>query len=65
MFKEVAEMWEDLKELFLRDAEEEGWLKKRDELRTQEIARGLKQDNIPIHVIVKNTGLAFQEVESL
>ena len=30
-----------------------------------EIARGLKQDDIPYSIIVKNTGLTLREVEAL
>ena len=58
---------------FMDVAEERGWLdeihrKEREEGAREgakEIARGLKQDNIPIHFIVKNTGLTLQEVEAL
>ena len=31
----------------------------------REIAKAFKQDNIPLGVIVKNTGLTLQEVEAL
>ena len=59
----------EFKERFLEMAEEDGWLedrgKKRDIKRNIEIARGLKLDNIPISIIVKNTGHSLQEVETL
>ena len=41
------------------------WRQKRDLEKAREIARGLKQDNVPFSVIVKNTGLPLQEVEAL
>ena len=67
-YKEASKMYPSLKERFL-EAEQEGWF---DELKQKEInrklleiARGFKQDNIPLSVIVKNTGLTLQEVEAL
>ena len=69
IFREVMKMIPELKERFLETAEEDGWLdewgRKRDIERAREIARGLKQDNVPFSVIVKNTGFTLQEVEAL
>jgi len=68
-FREVVNMSESLKELFLETAEEDGWLddwgNRKVKNRDIEIARGLKADNVPVRVIVKNTGLTSQEVEAL
>ena len=55
----------ELKERFLETAEQDGWLTDRDRQRDIEIARGLKVDNVPVQVIVKNTRLTLQEVEAL
>jgi hypothetical protein len=71
-YKEASRMYPTLKERFL-EIEEEGWLADRDRERDKkivnqelrEVARGFKQDNIPLNVIVKNTGLTLQEVEAL
>ena len=68
-FREVVKMSEAIREIFLKAGEEDGWLddwsKKKIKDRDIEIARGFKQDNIPLSVIVKNTGLSLQEVEAL
>ena len=72
-FREVIRMMPEFKEIFLETAEEDGWLEERDRKiaretareTAREIARGLKQDNIPLNVIVKNTGLTLQEVEAI
>ena len=64
-FKEAMIVSEAVRTLFLETADEEGWLDERDKLKAREIARGFKQDNIPLGVIVKNTGLSLQEVEAL
>ena len=68
-FKEAIILGEAAKALFLEVADEEGWFdewgQKRDIEKAREIARGLKRDNIPLSVIVKNTKLSIQEVEAL
>ena len=68
-FREVINMMPALKELFLATAEEDGWLEewgqKREIKKAREIAKGLKQDNAPLSMIVKNTGFTLQEVEAL
>lgn len=67
VFKEVLSMSSmTLQEIFVKAvAEENGWLKDRDLENAKAIARGFKQDDIPVHIIVKNTGLTLQEVEAL
>jgi len=57
-----------LKKRFL-EVEQKGWfdeLKQREVNRElREVFRGLKQDNVPFSVIVKNTGISLQEIEAL
>ena len=64
-FKEVMRMTAEGKQLLMGFAEEFGWLEEVNKKKTREIARGLKHDNIPLHIIVKNTGLTAQEIEEL
>ena len=79
IFKEMMEMSDTaLREVVVRAlAEEESWFQEllsqkatekaieKTKEKAKEIARGFKQDNIPLNVIVKNTGLPLQEVEAL
>jgi len=67
IFKELMSVSDTaIREVVVRAlAEEGGWLQERDLEKAREIARGFKQDNIPLTVIVKNTGLSLQEVEAL
>ena len=50
-------------------AERLGWLEESEQKKAREIvrgiARGLMKDNVPIHVIERNTGLTAQEIEAL
>jgi len=46
-------------------AEEKGLLKEHDMKNARKIARDLKEENVPIQVIVKSTKLSLQEVEAL
>jgi len=59
----------EFKELFLKTAEEDGWLdewgKKKFSQEVKEIARVLKSNNVPTNVIVTSTKLTLQEVEAL
>jgi len=55
----------EAKEIIMTTAEEIGWFQERDRKRDIEIARALKQDKIPIDIIVKSTNLTLQEVEAL
>ena len=75
--KELIMGHAEAKELIMGHAESLGWLEevKKNEARkvaretaretAREIARGFKQDNVPLHIIIKNTGLTAQEIESL
>jgi len=71
VFKELIEVSDAAirETIIMALAEEGGFLRERDQLRDMEKARaiagGLKQDNVPITIIVKNTGLTLQEVEAL
>ena len=80
IFKEVIGMSENalVDRIVMAIAENRGWLDKEKNDFTdkffmdiayrknmEKIAQGLKQDNIPLHIIVKNTGLTLQEVEAL
>ena len=67
VFKEVMEMSDAvLQEMLVKAvAEERGWLEARDREKAREVARGLKADNVPLHIIVKNTRLSIHEVEAL
>ena len=73
IFKEVMNMNVDtslpLDQFIIAIAEKRGLLddryRKEREEEAREIARSFKQDNIPVHIIVKNTGLTLQEVEAL
>ena len=69
IFEEVITMVPDFKERFLESGERHGWFTDRDRKKSMEkvleIARGLKEDNVPFNIIVKNTGMTFQEVEAL
>ena len=64
-FKEAMLMDAAAIDIVVEGLEEIGWLADRDLQKAREIARGLKADNVPLHVIVKNTGLTLQEVEAL
>jgi hypothetical protein len=68
-FREVAKMDVAFKEIFLKTAEEDGWLEERDKKKMMEekleIVKNLRDDGVPIKVIAKNTGLSFQEIEKL
>ena len=64
-FREVIEMSQSFKELFLETAEEDGWLDEWGKKKIKEVAKGLKVDNVPVEIIVKHTKLTLQEVEAL
>ena len=68
-FKEAMQMGEVAKGLFFEVGDELGWFEERDNETNREaarkIAKGLKQDNVPLYVIEKNTGLTAQEIEEL
>ena len=38
---------------------------KAEERKAKEIAKGLKEDGIPVGIIAKNTGLTIEDVEKL
>ena len=67
--RDVMNVSESLKELFLETAEEDGWLddwgNKKIKNRDIEIARALKLNNVPAKVIANSTTLTLQEVEAL
>ena len=71
VFKEVMEMSDKvLQDIFVKAiAEKRGWLddvyREKERQKTLEIARGLKLDNVPFNIIIRNTGLTLEEVESL
>jgi len=60
---------EEAIKMIITTAEETGWMEIRDRERDRErdkiFAKGLKSDNVPISVIVRNTKLTIQEVEAL
>jgi len=63
-YREASKMYPTLREC-LDQLDEDGWFDERDMKKAKEIAKGLKQDNVPFNVIVKNTGITLQEVEAL
>ena len=53
----------EAKEIIMETAEKLGWLAEREKKKAREIARDLKQNNVPIDIIAKSTKLSPAEIE--